>query len=180
MFSANAYPRRRSCRIWTHRARHVYRFAVGDDVPDTSAASPSPAPRGTATGAIRTRYWRRSTAGGSSTGRAPRLGCAIIVVVNEEISTRRTDAILVVVAVLVPAVSGLAVLLWAGAREYRDNQRNWALIGGWVGLTTAGVVALVGLAGLVRRQGSRRAQLVFATILVVVSIVLLVVAVSIR
>lgn len=100
--------------------------------------------------------------------------------VNEEISTRRTDAILVVVAVLVPAVSGLAVLLWAGAREYRDNQRNWALIGGWVGLTTAGVVALVGLAGLVRRQGSRRAQLVFATILVVVSIVLLVVAVSIR
>lgn len=109
-----------------------------------------------------------------------RLGCAIIVVVHEEFSTRRTDAVLAVAAVVIPAVSGLALLLWAGAREYRDNQRNWALIGGWVGLTTAGAVALVGLAGLVRRQGSRRAQLAFATILGVVSIVLLVVAVSIR
>ena len=108
-----------------------------------------------------------------------RLGCAIIVVVHEEFATRRTDAVLAVAAVVIPAVSGLALLLWAGAREYRDNQRSWALIGGCVGLTTAGVVALVGLAGLVR-QGSRRAQLAFATILGVVSIVLLVVAVSIR
>lgn len=86
---------------------------------------------------------------------------------------------MVVAAILVLAASGLALLLWADAREYRDNQRNWALMGGWAGLATAGFVALLALAGFIRRRASRQAQLAFAAALGVASTVLLVVATSI-
>ena len=102
--------------------------------------------------------------------------CAIIIEVNEGTSTQRADATLVAATVLVLAASGLVLLFWADAREYSDNQRNWALMGGWAGLGTAGVVALLGLATFVRRRGSRLAELAFAAGLGVVSTALLIVA----
>lgn len=105
--------------------------------------------------------------------------CAIIIGVNEEKPIRRADAAVVVAAVLVPAASGLALLLSADVREYRDNQRNWALMGGWAGIATAGVVALHGLAAFARRRWSRRIHLALAAAMGVLSAALLVVATSV-
>lgn len=95
---------------------------------------------------------------------------------NERTPVRRADVAVIIGAVLVFAASGLALVLWAEAREYRDNQRNWALIGGWSGLGVAGVIALLGLAAFIRRRGSRRAQLAFAVALGIVSMATLLAA----
>lgn len=78
--------------------------------------------------------------------------------------------------IVVCGALGCALVLWAEARVYSDNQRTWALIGGWAGLAVAGIVAMLGVAALVRRRGSRRTHIAFAAALGAVSTTCLVMA----
>lgn len=50
------------------------------------------------------------------------------------------------------AVLSLTALIWAHARTYHDNQRNWALVLGWTGVFGSVVMAVTALLLTVGRR----------------------------